>query len=446
MMLTTRFPHYQSTLSELWRIANRGIRLDLEPMRILSAALGDPWRSYPCVLVAGTNGKGSTCAVMSEILSSAGYRVGLYTSPHLSFYRERVVIKERGKVLPVHEPVWCSSFSRVHEAVHQVSQSFTQFEILTALAFTMFQEEEVDIAILEVGLGGRLDATNVAKPMLSVFTSIDHDHHEYLGNSLSSIAREKGGILREGGSAISAAQHDEVITVLQREAHRMRAAVSFIHPGKRLARTPQGQSFEYEGKQFEQSLIGDHQIENASVAIAAARQLRTHGFHVTEDAVATGVKNARWPARLECLFRSPDVFVDSAHNPAGSRALVLSLNSLELPRPHILILGILEDKEVSEMLSALEGWGDVWIFTQSFSPRALSPLVLGSKTQSLGIKKEVEVSGRVGEACRRALSLVNREGTIVAAGSLTTAGEARRLLLMRKDERKMRKDETGNNR
>jgi len=420
------FPHYQSTLSALRKASKPGMRFDLAPMHLLSERLDHPWKSFPSVLIAGTNGKGSTAAILTEILAQSGYTVGLYTSPHLSFYRERIEL--RGVSKTSSEKYWLDAFSTLIKSLSRTEHEFTEFELLTALSFLIFKNANVDIAILEVGMGGRLDATNVVEPLLSVITGVDFDHQQILGDTLAKIAHEKAGILREGKPALTLEQDSAVTTTLRYEAMQKRALLQCISPGELSSMTIEGQTFEYQGKSYRQKMIGIHQIANASLALEAAEQLKKFGFFISESRMEQGVLQAKWPARMEILCKKPIVLVDGAHNPQGCATLTENLKRLSLQKPEILVIGMLEDKNVMGMIQSLAEWGDRWIITQSRSPRAVKAEVLYDRVRETLPEKDILLRHSLEEACREALSAAKEEGTVCITGSLTTAGEARRLL------------------
>lgn len=423
-------PHYQATLRRLWELSRPGIRLDLEAMRRVNAALGNPCASFQSILVAGTNGKGSTAAMLSEILAAAGYKTGLYTSPHLTSYRERVVMKDINGALPFDEAAWRRGFAEVESAIASSGASLTQFEILTALCFCVFRESKPDIAVLEVGLGGRLDATNVADPVLSLICAIDYDHKEYLGHTLESIAREKAGILRRDAICLALNQAENVTDVFRAEAARIGAALELVSPGEALSLSLAGQEFAIGGERFTCGLPGAHQAANGALAIAGAKALRARGFGISDEAIRAGIARTRWPARCEVLSRAPAVLVDGAHNPHGARALAGALAGLKLDSPRRIVFGALEGKDVPGILEALSGSADEWIFCRSADPRAIAPDRLAELAGAhLPREARLHASGSAAQACRLALSRLREAGgSLVVAGSLTVAGEARRVL------------------
>lgn len=434
-----RYADYQATLTALKKFSKPGMRFDLAPMRELSKRLGDPWKNFPSVLIAGTNGKGSTAAILSEILSQSGRKVGLYTSPHLSSYLERLIIRDTSHLNFANtdaasasrhlRTAWCRAFSKLAEALQTDQREFTEFELLTALAFLVFADAKVDIAILEAGLGGRLDATNVVDPILSVITSINYDHKEILGETLSEIAYEKSGIFRSDKPALTLEQPSEVMQTLEREARLKKCNLSFVSSGKLLEMSLNEQTFEYDQKTYRQSMIGIHQVENAVLAIESARTLRKLGYSISDKHIESGVKSARWPGRMEILSEKPLVLCDGAHNPQGCKMLIRNLKALPLKNPAILVIGMLDDKDVDGMIEALSPWGDRWIITESKNSRAIRTERLLETVKAVLPKKSAVAAKTVADAYREALK--ENGQTICFAGSLTIAAEARRLFKKR---------------
>ncbi|MFZ4440239.1 MAG: bifunctional folylpolyglutamate synthase/dihydrofolate synthase, partial [Syntrophales bacterium] len=398
-----------------------GIRLGLDPVRSLLQRLGNPQESCPAVLIAGTNGKGSVAAMTASLLTAAGFRTGLYTSPDLIDFRERIRID--GRMIRREEIVACA------EAVKRgVRETVSYFEFLTAMAFLYFEKEKVDIVVLEVGLGGRLDATNVVTPLVSVITNISLEHREYLGNTLEKIASEKGGIIKEGGICLTAARQKPVIDTLERIC-RERGA-SLYRVGKEIRTTiHRDGTFSYRGigRSFERltcPLIGRHQISNAALALGAVEMIGDAGFRVNDAAVSKGLKEAQWEGRLEILQRSPMLLVDGAHNAAGAAALRQAFLNDFPHRRLILVFGVLGDKDYRTMSKMLLPLADRVILTRPHSERALPPdslLPLAEK-----FNKAIEVINNPGDALRRALSLAGKNDLVCAAGSLYLVGEIKR--------------------
>jgi dihydrofolate synthase/folylpolyglutamate synthase len=427
---------------ELYQSAGQPRRkFSLDEIRILLAALGDPHRSFPSVLIAGTNGKGSTAATLASILAAAGLCVGLYTSPHLARVNERIRINR----VEIADDAFASLYFRVHDAAQRLvlEGSFPQlpsfFEILTAQAFLHFAESHVDIAVLEVGMGGRLDATNIVDPLLSVITDISLDHTEWLGSAIAAITREKAGIMRRHGTLITLPQHPEANQVLGEVATELcvkgvSAAPYMPHVGVPTAVPYQiaalGATIDVDSP-----LAGAHQHRNIALAIAASVELATHhGVPVTPQAIADGIRRTRWPARLERIQRSGIEFVlDVAHNPAGAWALRAGLNSdlADDCKARTLIFSCLRDKPLAEMAQILFPLFDQVIVTPIHTARAAEIRDLLAAADATGTPATAAESVRhaLQVACVQVEQNKQVNKIIVISGSVYLVGEARALLL-----------------
>jgi dihydrofolate synthase/folylpolyglutamate synthase len=412
---------YRETLTYLSGLNSLGIRLGLDPIRSLLGRLNDPQESFPSVLIAGTNGKGSVAAMTASILSTAGFRTGLYTSPDLIDVRERIRID--GRMISREDMAACAG-----EVRGRIREEVSYFEFLTAMAFLHFQRRKADIAVLEVGMGGRLDATNVIVPLVSVITNISLEHREHLGNTLEQIAREKGGIIKEGGVCLTAARQKPVIETLDAICRERGARLCRV--GKEIRTTiHRDGTFSYRGirRSLERllcPLAGKHQIVNAALALAAVEQVCDAGFQAGDAAVSEGLKQARWEGRLEILRRSPMLLVDGAHNPAGSVALRRALRNDFPHRRLILIFGVLGDKDYRTMARRLFPLADLVILTRPRSERSLPPDFLRPLAEKYN--SAIEVVEDPGNALRRALSLAGKEDLVCAAGSLYLVGEIKK--------------------
>ncbi|MGA3160929.1 MAG: folylpolyglutamate synthase/dihydrofolate synthase family protein [Terracidiphilus sp.] len=408
-------------------------KFSLDEVRTLLAALGDPHHSFRSVLIAGTNGKGSTAATLASILTASGLRAGLYTSPHLERVNERIRI---GNV-----EISDDDFARLYFRVHDVAQQLMQqgrlpqmpsfFEILTALAFLYFAESSIGLAVLEVGMGGRLDATNVVSPLLSIITDISLDHTEWLGTTIAAIAREKAGILRQGGTLITLLQLPEANQVLNEAAAAL--GVRGIDASPFLP--PAGATGPYlihalgSFVKVHSPLTGAHQQRNIALAITAAVELsREHSFPITPHHIAEGIRNTEWPGRLEYIKRGGLIWVlDVAHNPAGAWALYSGLmNFLSKKHPRCLVFGCLRDKPLAEMAQILFPLFEQVIFAPIHSARAASIEDLEAAARATGIPSLSAAS--VQEALKWAAKRV-QGGVVVVSGSVYLVGEARSLLL-----------------
>ena len=412
-------------------------KFSLEEIRILLAVLGDPHRRFPAVLIAGTNGKGSTAATLASILTASGLRTGLYTSPHLARVNERVRLDR----IEIDDESFAGLYFRVHDAAEQLvldehlPQLPSFFEILTAHALLYFAESHIDIAVLEVGMGGRLDATNIVDPLLSVITDISLDHTEWLGGTIAAITREKAGILRPNGTLVTLPQHPEANHVLGEVANELSvrgvSAVPYMPPTA-IAAGPYFVEALGASVLVDSPLAGAHQHRNLALAIAAAVELATsHGFPITPAAIAEGIHETRWPARLERIERGGVTWIlDVAHNPAGAWALRAGLNRLLTDEglPRILIFSCLRDKPVAEMAQILFPLFDQVILAPMQTARAASTADLLAAAQATG------TPATVAESVRSALQVAENDidgGIIVVSGSVYLVGEARSVLLQR---------------
>ena len=418
-------------------------KFSLEEMRILLRELGDPQRRFKSVLIAGTNGKGSTAATLASILTAAGLRTGLYTSPHLEKPNERIRLSNTGIASA---EIADSDFARLFFLVLDKARQLTKdgrlpqmpsyFEILTAQAFLYFAEAGTEIAVLEVGMGGRLDATNVVDPLLAVITDISLDHMEWLGSTIDAIAREKAGILRRGGTMVTLPQHPEANRALGEVATELDvrgvSAVASMPAGE--AGAAHSYLVEALGTSIEvdSPLVGAHQQRNLALAIAAAVELATeHGIPVTATAIAEGIKQTRWPGRLERIVRDGEEWIlDVAHNPAGVWALRAGLRGLLGDRePRVLVFSCLRDKPAAEMAQILFPLFKQVIVAPIHAARAaaVEDLLAAAKTTGTAAM----AVGSVSEALKEARELAEG-GAIVVSGSVYLVGEARSLLLAEK--------------
>jgi dihydrofolate synthase/folylpolyglutamate synthase len=413
-------------------------RFSLGEVRVLLSELGDPQTQFRAVLIAGTNGKGSTAATLASILAESGRRTGLYTSPHLERPNERIRIG--------HQEIADADFARLYFRVHDAGQQLllsgrlpqlpSYFEILTALAFLYFAENKVDVAVLEVGMGGRLDATNVVNPLLSIVTDISLDHMEWLGPTISAIAREKAGILRRGGTMITLPQHPEANLVLGEVAIELGvqgiSAVPYVPPTE----TSGPYTVEAFGTAInvDSPLAGAHQQRNVALAIAAAVELAAHhGFPITPAAIEKGIRRTRWPGRLERIAKNGvEWILDVAHNPAGAWALRAGIRGiLESHKPRVLVFSCLRDKPFDEMAQILFPLFDEVIVAPIHTARAAAIddlLAAAAATGTPAIAAD-SVTDALRIAENRAAG-----GMAVVSGSVYLVGEARGKLLSGKSE------------
>jgi dihydrofolate synthase / folylpolyglutamate synthase len=452
---------YHSAVAQLYELGHELARtpahkFDLAHMRVLLQPLGSPERQFPSVLLAGTNGKGSTAATLASILRAAGHRTGLYTSPHLVRINERIRIDS--------EPISDDDFTRAHYDVEAAVARLLDagklpwhpsfFEVLTAMAFLQFARGGVDVAVLEVGMGGRLDATNVVDPLVSVIADISLDHEKFLGNTVREIAGEKAGIIRPGGTVVTLPQHPEandVIgnTILDRGARAVSAVpyVPPVSPGSPLVSCHSERSGESAVTGIEKlesrnsypltvmgeeiivqsPLIGRHQLRNVALAIAAAVELNDAGLRITPQDVARGIRQTRWPGRFQVERQgSIDVVLDVAHNPAGAWALRSALSQCFDDRPLRFVFGAMRDKAIVEMAEILFPLAERVIATRAENPRSATPDEIRDAAARAGA--EIEIAATVAQAIDAARRLAPADAVVVITGSIYVVGEAMQAL------------------
>lgn len=437
--------HYQETLDWIYSWVDFSMKrhvddkhrfFKLDRMNKLMDLLNHPERSYPCVHIAGTKGKGSTASLIASSLRAAGYKVGLYTSPHLEDFRERITINE--EMISEAEVIELADQLR---PLTEIVPETTTFELTTALAFEYFARQKVDIAVLETGLGGRLDATNVVDPLVSVITSISFDHMSVLGNTLTEIAAEKGGIIKQGRPVVIAHQKEEPLLALRRIAEDRNAPLievdqEYIY--QPLWHSLNQQTFsiisrakKVRGKNINTRsplrlslpLLGQHQVENAATAVAVLDQVRLAGFKITRENIKKGFSQVYWPARFEILRENPPFVIDSAHNGDSIDRLVATIDEYFPNLPFILVFGASADKSMGDMLNAILPRVELVIATQSLHPRAASPEELKDILSAYNIK--AITSPTIEEAMAKALTLAGNSKGILVTGSLFIAAGAK---------------------
>jgi dihydrofolate synthase / folylpolyglutamate synthase len=397
---------YPDSVRFLYALGNevKTAKLGLDRIRAVLAALGDPQNSFRSVHVAGTNGKGSTCAMIEAGLRTAGVRTGLFTSPHLIEPTERIAIDGM--------PVSPRQFEQAFDAVHKVAGEPhpTYFETVTAMGFWLFREMGIETAVVETGLGGRLDATNVLQPVLTVITPVDFDHEIYLGGTIEAIAGEKAGILKAGVPAIFARQRPEAQSVLERRADELRIPVKRTEEFEVRDLHVTARGSEFSG--IKCPLAGEHQIENAITAALALE-----GLGVSPK----GIENARWPGRLEQISPNPDIILDGAHNPAGARALAHYLRRFYANRKVWMIYGAMRDKAVDEIAGILFPLASELVLTAPDNARALRPEALYEIAGRGGVAPDIS------SALDRVRAGASEDDVVIITGSLFLVGEARAL-------------------
>ena len=443
---------YESAVAKLLELGHEltsARKFELEHMRILVRELGYPERRLPCVLVAGTNGKGSTAATLASIAQAAGYRSGLYTSPHLVRINERIQVNQ--------EAISDAEFALIYERVDQAAAALVArgelpwypsfFEMVTAIMFEYFSSAGVELAVLEVGMGGRLDATNIVDPCISVITDIDFDHQKFLGDTLPQIAREKAGILRPRGTVVLQPQHPQVNDALGRAIMDLNAvpvsAVKYMPPltpdAGRLGTEettiePLGRNrfpLEVMGQEImvDFPLPGRHQLRNLALAISTAEELNKFGFKILAEHVEQGVRDTRWPGRFQVIPAEaghPETVLDVAHNPSGAWALRSALSTFYEDRALTLVFGAMRDKAIAEIAGILFPVAERVIATRANNPRAAAPEQIVELAQHTGT--EVLAVESVGDALDQARNLAGEQGVVVITGSIYIVGAALELL------------------
>jgi len=421
--------------------------LTLKRIRDFLSAIGNPQGALKCIHVAGTKGKGSTCAFVTYILREAGYKVGLYTSPHLSDFRERIRILTPDIQHPTPNTEFEGIISKedlarlvkkLKPAVEKHNKKsrygpLTFFEVYTALAFLYFKEKKAEFAVLETGLGGRLDATNVVNPLVAVITPISYEHTDKLGKTLREIATEKAGIIKVQSSGfrvqrlivISAPQEKEAEVVIRKKCKNIGAKLYEAGKDIKYKKTRSGLSVngilnEYKGLKIK--LLGGHQVINAAVAIGAVEALRFYGINIGVDTVRHGLYNTLWPGRCEVVAKKPFIVLDGAQNIASAKVLREAVKSNFRYKKLILVLGISNDKDLKGICNELHGLADEVILTRANSPRATKPEVLAQYFKA----KPVHITQSVKEAKDLARRLAKKEDLILVTGSLFVVGEFRK--------------------
>jgi dihydrofolate synthase/folylpolyglutamate synthase len=459
-MAESRFMSYDSAVAQMYALGHElaqmpAHKFDLTHMRVLLAALGHPEKRFPSVLIAGTNGKGSTAATLASILESSNLKTGLYTSPHLISINERIRIDGQ----PIADP----DFTGVHDEVEEVAGRLVAsgslpwhpsfFEMLTAMAFEHFARVLPDMAVLEVGMGGRLDATNVVEPRVSIIADIALDHQKYLGTTVGEIAQEKVGIIRPSGAVVTLPQSPEANAVIGNTILNLGAravsAVEYVPPvspgstqypapiaqqnGSRSA--PQRYPLEVLGEKIvvDSPLVGRHQLRNIALAIASAEELHSQGFdQITAASIERGIRATRWPGRFQVLpakDREPEYVFDVAHNPAGAWALRSTLSAVYGDRPITMVFGVMRDKAVSEIAEILFPIAEHVIATLAENPRSATPDEI--RQAASRVATDIQEAGNVVSALDAARRIAGPGGLVVITGSIYIVGEAMRELGVR---------------
>jgi dihydrofolate synthase/folylpolyglutamate synthase len=429
--------NYGECQQYLQKIITSGVKFGLDNVRTVLTALGQPQSAYPAVLVAGTNGKGSVCAMLTAALSRQGFRTGLYTSPHLVNVEERVRVGD----VPIPRRAFCRLLGRLKAVIDELISAGklaappTYFETLTTLAFLYFREQKVDIAVLEVGMGGRLDATNVVTPLVSVITTVDGDHQEYLGRTRREIAAEKAGIIKPGVPVVCGLVRGGAGDVVRRRAREEGAPFLGVFDDPRTfrsQRTKRGYrfSFQWAGEEylFSPSLPGEHQGRNAAVAVVALKEIGRRCQPIRKGTIVRGIEEARWEGRLEVVPGRPRIVLDGAHNESGARAVAAFVRAF-LPGPVTLVFGIMKNKRIREVARVLFPLARTIILTSVPMDRAASPELVFSLAPVRGKNSFLEPDPK--KAFRMAFKMTPPNGSVLITGSLFLVGAAKKSLSFR---------------
>ena len=415
---------YQESLEYLTSLGRFGIKLGLERTRALLHELGDPQDLFQGAHVAGTNGKGSVCAMLASVLQASGYRVGLMPKPHLISYTERIQVDQR----PIAEADFAALLTELQPTINRVAVDLgppTEFEILTSASLYYFARAGIDLLVCEVGLGGRLDSTNVLDLGVEIITNIALDHTQHLGTTLEAIAAEKAGILKPDSIGITGAQPPALAVI---EAAAQKQQIPLLRLGQEIELTATDK--EWAGVQATVTtpartyrdlripLLGLHQADNAALAVASIDALRSRGWDISDGALRDGLARTRWPGRLEVIDRNPIVLVDGAHNPAGLERSLAALQTLAKGRPTVIVFGAMRDKDLPSMLAQLRRANAFVIFSRIDWHRAAPPTLLAEK---FGGPSETAESSA--EALHRARERAGRDGLVFVCGSLYLVGE-----------------------
>lgn len=428
---------YQSSLDFLYSFVDYSLtrhlryspeKFNLDRMREFMRLLGNPHLKYPTIHVAGTKGKGSICAMISSVMAASGLKVGLYTSPHLQEYTERIKINDK----EISKQKFISLVESLKPHIFE-TKNLTTFEITTALAFQYFLNESVDLAVIEVGLGGRLDATNVVNPILSVISSISKDHVKILGNSLAKIAFEKAGIIKENVPVVVSKQKPRIKTLIERIASKRNS--SFFYSNDLVSYTlikqnPYGQDFLIKEKDGDSlkihlPLIGNHQIQNALTAFLAIRCISQKEYQISDRDIQNGFSKVKWPGRCEILATEPLVMIDSAHNTDSMRKLIFTVKTIFPDKKIIALFGASEDKDIDGMLGLLLPAVHMAIAAQSLHPRAMDAEKILDSIKRLGYKGFA--FHQLEAALIKAIQMWDNSSIIIATGSIFIAAAVREI-------------------
>lgn len=427
---------YEEAIEYLYDLKIYGMSLGLSRIEHLLDVLGSPHSEFKAIHVAGTNGKGSVCAMISSILKAAGNKVGMFTSPHLLAFEERIMVN----AIKIPKEDMITLVERIKTIAEDMVKSGgfehpTFFEVATAMAFLHFQRENVDYAVLEVGLGGRLDATNVVKPEVSVITTLALDHTHVLGESLEEVASEKAGIIKNGVPVVTGVEDEEILNILKTACQEKNCEIFILkeHGSLTLKEASlDAQTFDLKGmgsdyEDLRIHLLGKHQLKNAHMAVLTIEVLRDIGVSIPESSIKLGFENTRWPARLEIVHKNPAIILDCAHNPAGITALNEALAELFKEKKLTLILGIMRDKDILGIVKEIAPRAARIIITKPKFERAAEPNIIESEANKYC--DDVRIISKVPDAVEYTMNNTKKEDIICITGSIFNVAEAMEALI-----------------
>lgn len=415
--------NYTQAIDYLYKLSNLGWKLGLNKIRALLKEIGNPHQKYKIIHIAGTNGKGSTSAMVESILRTAGYKTGLFTSPHLIYVGERIQVNG----IKISEDELVFYLEKLQPFIEKYKCTF--FEAMTAISFAYFADQNIDVAVVEVGLGGRLDATNVVSPILTIITEIEHDHTKQLGRSRKKIAIEKGGIIKRGAACLTGSRHKDVIETLDQICQERKTELMQVPNLVKIQNVIPMEKFtsfdlRVNGSIYPQlklPLLGEHQIRNATLAIMAINVLSAGIFNIKIEDIYHGLFDVRWPGRLQILDNSPKIILDVAHNPDGMASLVRTVQNTFTYKDIIVILGIVKNKNYRAMIKSISKIAHRIIAVKSETHRALDPKYLVTEARKYNIKTDIFYSVEAG--LEHAIKSAGKDTLILGTGSHYTVGE-----------------------
>ena len=415
--------NYEETIAYIHSAYWKGTKDGLLRTRELLSLLGDPQDRLKFIHVAGTNGKGSTCAMLASILKAAGYRTGLYTSPFVNRFNERISLNGE----PISDQSLVDIFERIRPIVDAMPNQPSEFELITCAAMLYYYEQKCDVVVLEVGMGGEFDSTNVIQtPLLTIITAMGFDHMKYLGNTMTEIASAKAGIIKHGGTTLIYGENPEADQVFRETCDRMDSRLVVTDHSRITdnAHTLRGHDLSFGPfDHIHLPLIGTHQVKNAAVVLTAVEELNRAGLIIPNAAVYEGMKTVQWPARMELLSESPVFLLDGGHNPHGFHAAAETIRELFPGQKVTIMMGVMADKDHGDMIRQLMPQAKRFITVRPDSPRAMTSEALAEEIRSLG--GEAESAGSVENGVKTLLNEAGKEDVLLAIGSLYMAGDVR---------------------